>query len=99
MLVRPSAQVRVFVNLIVMEKNYNHKEGKETMDLNDGCVYFKNSELISGQLGKATLGRCELQAPFLEPFLIGSCCHKFNPVGRGTTILAWRILGGKFIKI
>ncbi|CAM6102061.1 unnamed protein product [Calypogeia fissa] len=55
-LVRPSAQVRVFVNLIVMEKNYNHKEGKETMDLNDGCVYFRNSELICGQLGKATLG-------------------------------------------
>lgn len=39
-----------------MEKNYNHGQAKETMDLNDGYVYFRNSELISGQLGKATLG-------------------------------------------
>eukprot|EP00252_Welwitschia_mirabilis_P019861 TRINITY_DN4707_c0_g1_i3.p1 TRINITY_DN4707_c0_g1~~TRINITY_DN4707_c0_g1_i3.p1 ORF type:complete len:1280 (+),score=267.36 TRINITY_DN4707_c0_g1_i3:562-4401(+) len=53
-LVRPNAKMRVFVNLMVMEKNYS-KSG-ETMCPNDGCVYFRNSELISGQLGKATLG-------------------------------------------
>jgi DNA-directed RNA polymerase III subunit RPC1 len=55
-LVRPSAKVQVFVNLMVMEKNYNHKARKETVDHNDGCVCFRNSELILGQLGKATLG-------------------------------------------
>ncbi|KAL2614065.1 hypothetical protein R1flu_025757 [Riccia fluitans] len=55
-LVRPNAKSRVFVNLVVMEKNYNHGQNKETLDLNDGYVYFRNSELLSGQLGKATLG-------------------------------------------
>ena len=47
--------MRVFVNLVVVEKNYS-KHGGETMCPNDGYVYFRNSELISGQLGKGTLG-------------------------------------------
>ncbi|GMN24465.1 hypothetical protein TIFTF001_000572 [Ficus carica] len=58
-LVRPNANVRVFLNLTVREKNYTKpkdKEEFETMCPNDGFVYFRNSELISGQLGKATLG-------------------------------------------
>uniref|UniRef100_A0A6M2EG35 DNA-directed RNA polymerase subunit n=1 Tax=Populus davidiana TaxID=266767 RepID=A0A6M2EG35_9ROSI len=60
-LLRPHANVRVYVNLIVKEKNYSkpnkeHKKERETMCPNDGYVYFRNSELISGQLGKATLG-------------------------------------------
>lgn len=29
----------------------------EAMCPNDGFVYFRNSELLSGQLGKATLGK------------------------------------------
>ncbi|XP_010483650.1 PREDICTED: DNA-directed RNA polymerase III subunit 1 [Camelina sativa] len=57
-LLRPNASVRVYVTLNVKEKNF--KKGKrgfdETMCANDGWVYFRNSELISGQLGKATLG-------------------------------------------
>jgi DNA-directed RNA polymerase beta' subunit len=60
-LLRPHANVRVYVNLILKEKNYSrpnkeHKKERETMCPNDGYVYFRNSELISGQLGKATLG-------------------------------------------
>ncbi|CAI0374147.1 unnamed protein product [Linum tenue] len=60
-LLRPNANVRVYVNLTVKEKNYSKpqkgdKREKETMCPNDGFVYFRNSELISGQLGKATLG-------------------------------------------
>ncbi|XP_075655363.1 DNA-directed RNA polymerase III subunit 1 isoform X2 [Castanea sativa] len=60
-LVRPHANVRVYVNLTVKEKSYTkpNKEGereKEAMCPNDGFVYFRNSELLSGQLGKATLG-------------------------------------------
>lgn len=54
-LIRPNSKTRVFVNLVVVEKNYN-KNGGETMCPNDGYVYFRNSELISGQLGKGTLG-------------------------------------------
>ncbi|KAH9700980.1 DNA-directed RNA polymerase III subunit 1 [Citrus sinensis] len=64
-LIRPHANMRVYVNLTVKEKTYSNKlirtEGDEeirieTMCPNDGFVYFRNSELISGQLGKATLG-------------------------------------------
>ncbi|XAR60511.1 DNA-directed RNA polymerase [Bertholletia excelsa] len=53
-LLRPHANMRVYLNLTVREKSYS-KSG-ETMCPNDGFVYFRNSELISGQLGKATLG-------------------------------------------
>jgi len=61
-LVRPHANVRVYVNLTVKEKSYikPKEEGEretEAMCPNDGFVYFRNSELISGQLGKATLGK------------------------------------------
>ncbi|XP_074571423.1 DNA-directed RNA polymerase III subunit 1-like [Curcuma longa] len=52
-LVRPNAHTKVFVNLIVKEKIYTKYE---TMCPSDGYVYFRNSELISGQLGKVTLG-------------------------------------------
>ncbi|KAK6935961.1 RNA polymerase Rpb1, domain 5 [Dillenia turbinata] len=59
-LVRPHARVRVYLNLTVTEKNFTKKDGKggldESMCPNDGFVCFRNSELICGQLGKATLG-------------------------------------------
>ncbi|XP_074555847.1 LOW QUALITY PROTEIN: DNA-directed RNA polymerase III subunit 1-like [Curcuma longa] len=58
-LVRPNAHTKVFVNLIVKEKIYTKEtiyRKYETMCPSDGYVYFRNSELISGQLGKATLG-------------------------------------------
>ncbi|KAF8010667.1 hypothetical protein BT93_J1346 [Corymbia citriodora subsp. variegata] len=60
-LLRPNARTRVFVNLTLKEKNYSKPKSAserelETMCPNDGFVYFRNSELISGQLGKATLG-------------------------------------------
>ncbi|CAA7389528.1 unnamed protein product [Spirodela intermedia] len=53
-LVRPNAKTRVFLNLTLRERIYS-KSG-ETMCPNDGFVCFRNSELISGQLGKVTLG-------------------------------------------
>ena len=69
-LVRPNARTKVFLNLAVKEKIYSKKKekkegeeeeketmcGRETMCPNDGYVYFRNSELLSGQVGKATLG-------------------------------------------
>ncbi|CAA2978937.1 DNA-directed RNA polymerase III subunit 1 [Olea europaea subsp. europaea] len=60
-LLRPHAKMRVYINLTVAEKTYSKPKGekekpKETMCPNDGFVYIRNSELISGQLGKATLG-------------------------------------------
>ncbi|EOY20721.1 DNA-directed RNA polymerase [Theobroma cacao] len=64
-LLRPHASVRVYLNLIVKERNYSKKIIKrignkeievETMCPDDGFVYIRNSELICGQLGKATLG-------------------------------------------
>ncbi|PIN09447.1 RNA polymerase III, large subunit [Handroanthus impetiginosus] len=53
-LLRPYAKMKVYVNLTVAEKSYC--KSKETMCPKDGFVYIRNSELISGQLGKATLG-------------------------------------------
>ncbi|KAI3678420.1 hypothetical protein L6452_37711 [Arctium lappa] len=60
-LLRPHADMRVYLNLTLTEKSYTKPSGKrdkpyETMCPNDGYVYIYNSELISGQLGKATLG-------------------------------------------
>ncbi|KAJ4833985.1 DNA-directed RNA polymerase III subunit 1 [Turnera subulata] len=59
-LLRPYASMRVYLNLTVKEKTYSKpnkgEKERETMCPNDGFVYFRNSELISGQLGKATLG-------------------------------------------
>ncbi|KAL3824530.1 hypothetical protein ACJIZ3_020559 [Penstemon smallii] len=54
-LLRPHANMRVYVNLTTSEKNHEKKD-KQTMCPKDGYVYIHNSELISGQLGKATLG-------------------------------------------
>lgn len=55
-LVRTNGKMRVHLNLTVTEKNYAKKTNSQTMCPNDGFVYFRNSELLSGQLGKATLG-------------------------------------------
>jgi len=53
-LIRPRVSDGIFVNLEVAEKAYT-KVG-ESMCINDGYVCIQNSEIISGQLGKATLG-------------------------------------------
>ncbi|XP_058109982.1 DNA-directed RNA polymerase III subunit 1 isoform X4 [Magnolia sinica] len=55
-LIRPHARMRVYLNLTLTEKNYDKGKDKKTMCPNDGYVYFRNSELLCGQLGKATLG-------------------------------------------
>lgn len=51
--------MRVYLNFTVNEKSYSKTEdgGPEAMCPNDGFVYFRNSELIAGQLGKGTLGQ------------------------------------------
>lgn len=83
-LVRPHANVRVYVNLTVKEKSYikPKEEGErepEAMCPNDGFVYFRNSELISGQLGKATLGKLLHYSfcGFLNFTLPSKLCHYF----------------------
>lgn len=53
--------MRVSVNLTVIEKEMYARVDKGKRELkslcpNDGFVYFRNSELISGQVGKSTLG-------------------------------------------
>ncbi|KAF3777491.1 DNA-directed RNA polymerase III subunit 1 [Nymphaea thermarum] len=52
-LIRPHASMRVYVNLFLKEKNCMKNRG--TMCPNDGFVYIRNSELLCGQVGKATL--------------------------------------------
>jgi len=53
-LVRPNLQCSVFVNLELEEKAYT-KRGRQ-MCINEGFVCFRGSELLSGRLGKVTLG-------------------------------------------
>lgn len=65
-LVRPNAKTRVFVNLVVTEKNYNKKADIGSMCPTDGYVCFRNSELLCGQLGKATLGGYSLALEILS---------------------------------
>ncbi|KAK7341753.1 hypothetical protein VNO80_24692 [Phaseolus coccineus] len=60
LLLRPHANFKVYVNLTVKEKTYTKLDDKKrelkTLCPNDGFVYFRNTELISGQIGKVTLG-------------------------------------------
>ena len=53
-LIRPRMRDQIFVNLEVAEKAYT--KVNQQMCSNDGYVCIQNSEIISGQLGKATLG-------------------------------------------
>jgi len=53
-LIRPKVSDQIFVNLEVAEKLYNKKDKEMCPD--DGYVCIQNSEVISGRLGKATLG-------------------------------------------
>jgi DNA-directed RNA polymerase III subunit RPC1 len=55
-LLSPNKQIRVIINIEVMEKNYNKVDNLRAADISDGYVFFQDSELISGNLGKATLG-------------------------------------------
>ena len=64
-LVRPNVCTKVFQTLTVEDKIYmklKQRDKKaitvleETMCPNDGFVYFRNSELLCGQVGKKTLG-------------------------------------------
>ena len=52
-ILRPNRLSRVIVNFQTKEKIYTKNE---LMCEKDGWVLFKNSELLSGQLGKNTLG-------------------------------------------
>ena len=46
---------RILVNLETIEKK-NYTKGRGHMCPSDGFVCFRNSELLTGRLGKATLG-------------------------------------------
>lgn len=53
-LLRPNRNCKVQVNTIVQERNYSGKD--EEMCIQDGYVNFQNSELLSGNLCKTTMG-------------------------------------------
>uniref|UniRef100_A0A0G4HFH6 DNA-directed RNA polymerase subunit n=1 Tax=Chromera velia CCMP2878 TaxID=1169474 RepID=A0A0G4HFH6_9ALVE len=52
-LLKPNAHSKVLVNLVAKERDY---QGNEHMDPHDGWVIFRDSELLCGAIGKATLG-------------------------------------------
>lgn len=53
MMLRPNNKSKVFVNFETKEKNYSEKKH---FCPNDGWVAFRNSELLSGNIAKKTLG-------------------------------------------
>lgn len=55
-MIRPSCRCPIIVNLDVKEKDYNSQQAMEQMDSRDGYVCIRNSQLLSGRIGKGLLG-------------------------------------------
>jgi len=55
-MVRPNKESKVRVNFEMKEKNYNSKLALKHFCPNDGYVCFRESELISGNIAKKTIG-------------------------------------------
>jgi len=55
-MVKPNKETKVFVNLEMKEKNYDNKGDAKFFCKNDGYVCFRQSELISGNIAKKTIG-------------------------------------------
>ena len=55
-MLRPNRKSNVIVNCELKERNYNANDKREQMDKNDGYVIIKNSEHLSGNLCKKTMG-------------------------------------------
>lgn len=56
MMLRPNKESKVFVNFETKEKNYASDLKRKHFCPNDGWVAFRNSELISGNIAKKTIG-------------------------------------------
>ncbi|KAL2318688.1 hypothetical protein Fmac_032564 [Flemingia macrophylla] len=94
-ILRSHANMRVYVNLTVIEKEMYTKVDKGKRELkslcpNDGFVYFRNSELISGQVGKSTLGNgnkdglfCVLLRDY-QPHAAASCMNRLAKLREGS---------------
>ena len=79
---------RLYVNLEAKEKTYVKNSG--VLCPRDGFVVFRQSELLTGRLGKVTLGgsnksglfqvRCRNQGmPHEEPPVLVGSCSRFSP--------------------
>ncbi|EJK66806.1 hypothetical protein THAOC_12234 [Thalassiosira oceanica] len=55
-IVRPNRQCDQFVNFEMKERNYNSSKKMKHFCPNDGWVAFRNSELVSGNIAKKTIG-------------------------------------------
>ena len=56
LMIKPNKKCHVNVNLEMKEKNYDTKADAKHLCKNDGWVCFRNSELISGNIAKKTIG-------------------------------------------
>lgn len=56
MLLRPNKESKLVVNFDTKEKNYDSHLNRKHFCPNDGWVAFRNSELISGNVAKKTIG-------------------------------------------
>lgn len=74
-----SCVCRIFVNLETKEKNYCGQQ--KHMCPRDGWVCFHNSELVSGRLGKATLGGGNKAGLFQVSLLSTRMSPYMGPIG------------------
>lgn len=80
MMIRPNRMVKnVAVSLVLEERNYSGKG--QSMCENDGYVVFRNSELLSGNLGKKVLGDAGKNTLFAR--LIRDCDIDYSVAGMG----------------
>ena len=81
-LITPNEFVKPIINIEVKEKNYLSTEDKKHFDIADGYVCFFNSELICGNIGKATLGSSKNSLIYTlikdnSRYLAASCMLRF----------------------
>ena len=73
-LLNPSSKkIYVDVNLKQREKSYDGVKGLKEFDANEGYVRYKNGKLLSGRLGKSTMGGSKSGLIY---FIIKRCSNK-----------------------
>ena len=75
-MVRPSLMCPILINLDLKEKDHDSGKDMKQMDTRDGYVCIRNSELISGRIGKGLLGGS-------KGGLFGTLAARYSPAVAG----------------
>jgi DNA-directed RNA polymerase III subunit RPC1 len=78
-MIRPSCLCPLLINLDLKEKDYHSEKDMQQMDTRDGYVCIRNSELISGRIGKGLLGGS-------KGGLFGTLAARYSPAVAGALL-------------